>query len=141
MTGAVRARLAAAPVVPTWTAAAHLAALSAFAVARPIFDILNAGTLTEWYFRPLDVVVAGVALTVLPPAVMLAAELAVGLVSRPARHWLHLAFVAGLAAVIAVLAMLLRWRRSGAAGLAGPAPRALDAVEARRLEAELDRLR
>jgi hypothetical protein len=84
----------------TWAAAAHLVALSAFGLAKPVLNILNAGTLIEWYLRPLDIVLAAIAIVVLPPAVLLLIELAAGLVSWQLRYWVHLAFVAGLSYLI-----------------------------------------
>jgi hypothetical protein len=49
-----------------------------------------------------EIVLFAVALVLLPPAVLLAVELAVGLFSRPAMLALHLLFVVGLAALVLV---------------------------------------
>jgi Sulfatase len=84
---------------------AHLAALSAFAVAKPFFDILNAGALIEWYLTRLDVVVIAIGLVVVPPAVLLLAELAAGAASWKLRYWVHLVFVGLLCYLIAAYAL------------------------------------
>jgi hypothetical protein len=86
-------------------AAAHLAALSAFAVAKPFFDILTAGALIEWYLTPVDVLVIAIGLVVVPPAVLVLVELAAGAASWKLRYWLHLAFVGLLCYLIAAYAL------------------------------------
>ena len=88
-------------------AGAHLAALSALAFAQPLFDILGKNPA---FFAVRDssarqIVLFAVALTVLPPAVLLGAEMLVGLVSRTAAWVLHLVFVAGLVAMIVLRAL------------------------------------
>ncbi len=79
-----------------WTTAAHLAALSAFAIAKPLFDMLDGGTLIEWNYRPFDVVLVGFGLLIVPPALMLALELVARAIDWRAGYWLHLLLIAGL---------------------------------------------
>ena len=63
---------------------AHLAALSSFAVAQPLFDLLRKSP--EFFAArgapAFDVVSFAVALVALPPALLLAVELLAGLVDR-----------------------------------------------------------
>jgi Sulfatase len=86
---------------------AHLAALSAFAVAQPLFDLLGRNPdffavrgSTRW-----DIVLFGLVVVVLPPAILIAVEAVAHLVSPRARDVLHLVFVAGLAGVIVIQAL------------------------------------
>jgi hypothetical protein len=83
---------------------AHLAALSAFAVAQPLFDLLGESPdffavrgSTRW-----DIVLFALAVVLVPPAGLIAVEAAAGLVSTQLRRALHLLFVAGLAGVVIV---------------------------------------
>ncbi|MGH3036017.1 MAG: sulfatase-like hydrolase/transferase [Gaiellaceae bacterium] len=83
---------------------AHLAALSAFAFAQPLFDLLDDSAdffavrgSSRW-----EIVLFAVAVILLPPAALLLVEALAGLVSRRLREVLHLVFVGGLAAVVAV---------------------------------------
>jgi len=83
---------------------AHLAALSAFAVAQPLFDLLGESPdffavrgSTRW-----DIVLFALAVVLVPPAGLIAVEAAAGLVSERLRRALHLVFVAGLAGVVMV---------------------------------------
>ena len=94
---------------------AHLAALSSFAVAQPLFALLHKSPefLAARGALGFDIVSFAVILVVLPPALLLAVELIAGLVDRRARRALHLAFVAALAALVAAGAI----NRSG--GVAG----------------------
>ena len=81
---------------------AHLAALCALAFAQPIFDILgkNPAFFAVRGSSSSEIVLFALALTFLPPLLLIALELAVGLVSAPAAWALHLVLVAGLVAVI-----------------------------------------
>ena len=94
---------------------AHLAALSSFAVAQPLFALLHKSPefLAARGALGFDIVSFAIILVVLPPALLLAVELIAGLVDRRARRALHLAFVAALAALVAAGAI----NRSG--GVAG----------------------
>jgi hypothetical protein len=113
-------------------AGAHLAALSALAFAQPLFDILGKNPA---FFAVRDssagqIVLFAVAVTLLPPAVLLGAEVLAGLVSRTAAWVLHLVFVAGLVAVIVLHALTKADALSGlgslvAAALVGVAAAAL----------------
>lgn len=83
---------------------AHLAALSAFAVAQPLFDLLGKSPdffavrgSTRW-----DIVLFALAVVLVPPAVLIAVEALASVVSRPLQRALHLVFVAGLAGVVIV---------------------------------------
>src|SRR5205085_623877 len=68
-----------------------------------------------------QIVLFALALTVLPPAVLLGAEVLVGLVSRTAAGVLHLFFVAGLVAVIVLHALTKAAAVSGLAALVAAA--------------------
>ena len=85
-------------------AAVHLAALSAFAVAKPFLDLLTAGTLLEWNYRPIDVAVVAVGILLLPPLLLLALELMAGAFGWRTRYWLHLILVVALVYLIAAYA-------------------------------------
>ena len=83
---------------------AHLAALSAFAVAQPLFDLLGESPdffavrgSTRW-----EIVLFALAVVLVPPAGLIAVEAAAGLISEQLRRVLHLVFVAGLAGVVIV---------------------------------------
>jgi sulfatase-like protein len=86
---------------------AHLAALSAFALAQPLLDILgkNAAFFAVRGSSSLQIVLFALAVTFALPAALLAVELAVDLLSRPLADALHLAFVAGLGAVVVLHAL------------------------------------
>jgi hypothetical protein len=86
---------------------AHLAVLSSFALAQPLFDLLRGSPefLAARGALGFDVVSFAVILVTLPPALLLACELLAGLIDRRARRGLHLAFVATLAALIAAQAL------------------------------------
>jgi hypothetical protein len=112
----VTATVPAARPVAAWRGAAlratlwdygHLAVLSTFALAQPLFALLRESPefLAARGALGFDVVSFAVILVVLPPALLLAVELLAGLVDRRARRALHLAFVAALAALIAALAL------------------------------------
>jgi hypothetical protein len=83
-------------------AGAHLAALSAFAFAQPLFDLLSD---SPAFFAAhgstgADVIVFALALTLVPAGVLLALEALAGLVDDRLRVGLHLFFVAGLSALV-----------------------------------------
>ncbi len=93
--------------VPLATAALHLGALSALAIAQPLFDLISknpdflaARALIGW-----QVVALGAALVLVPPLLVLGIEALAGLVSRALRVVLHLLFVALLVALIAIQAL------------------------------------
>jgi hypothetical protein len=85
----------------------HLAVLSAFALAQPLFNLLsdNPEFFAARGSTASEIIVFGVLLVLVPPAILLAIELLAGLVSEPARHVVHLVFIAGLAAVVFVQAL------------------------------------
>lgn len=83
---------------------AHLAVLSAFALAQPLFDLFskNAEFFAVRRSSPLEIVGFALAVTFLPPLAMLAVEAPAGLASPVLRRALHLVFVAGLTGLIAI---------------------------------------
>lgn len=85
---------------------AHLLVLSAFAVSQPLFDILSRHA--EFFAvrgsTTFDIVVFALAVTFLPAAVLLAAELVASALDGRAGFALHLLFVGGLAALFAIQA-------------------------------------
>jgi sulfatase-like protein len=95
------------PIQPLARAGLHLATLSAFAFAEPLFDILgkNPAFFAVRDSSGREIVLFALALTLIPPALLLAAELVAGLVSRLGAWVLHLVFVAGLTAVIVLHAL------------------------------------
>ena len=93
--------------MPLPVAGLHLGALSALAVAQPLFDLISknpdflvARTLIGW-----QVVALGLVLVLVPPLLALAIEALLGLVSRPLRAVLHLLFVALFVALVAIQAL------------------------------------
>jgi hypothetical protein len=82
----------------------HLSALWAFAFAQPLLDLL--GKSPEFFVARQntagDIVIFALALTIVPPLLMLVAEALATLVDRRAYRALHLAFVALLVAAIAL---------------------------------------
>ena len=83
--------------------AAHLLALSAIAVAQPVLDLLG-GSPTFFVAHtagPAEVLLVGLLVIVVVPAVLITAELAVGLVSARWAWRVHLVLVAGLGGLIA----------------------------------------
>jgi hypothetical protein len=94
-------------VVALPTAALHLGALSALAIAQPLFDLVSsnpdflaARALIGW-----EVVALGLVLVLVPPLLALGVEALAGLASRPLRVLLHLLFMALLVALIAIQAL------------------------------------
>ena len=76
---------------------AHLAALSAFAVAQPLFDLLGESPdffavrgSSRW-----DIVLFALAVVLVPPAALFTVEALAGLVSEQLRQALHLLLSAG----------------------------------------------
>jgi hypothetical protein len=85
----------------------HLAVLSAFALAQPLFNLLsdNPEFFAARGSTATDVIVFAVLLVVLPPALGLAIELLIGLAGPGPRRIAHLVLMALLAAVIFVQAL------------------------------------
>src|SRR5438093_333883 len=96
---------------------AQLLAASGFAFAQPLFDILgkNAEFFAAHGSTPGDIVLFALVVAFAPALLLLAAELVVGAVSRPAGLALHYFFLAGLGAVFGVQAL----KRSGVDGTVG----------------------
>jgi len=86
---------------------AHLAALSAFALAQPLFSLLkdNPEFFAARGSSGFDIISFSILLVLLPPLVLLAIELLVGLASRRAQSAVHLFFVALLVALVALQAL------------------------------------
>jgi hypothetical protein len=84
----------------------HLAVLSSFALAQPIFDLLgrNAEFFVVRRSTSWDVVVFAVGITLVPPLVLLAIELVTGLAHPKARLIIHLGAVALLTGLFALQA-------------------------------------
>ena len=94
-------------MVPLPRAALHLGALSALAIAQPLFDLISknpdflaARALIGW-----QVVGLGLTLVLVPPLLAVGAEALAGLARRTLRAVLHLLFVALLVALIAIQAL------------------------------------
>lgn len=85
----------------------HLAALSAFALAQPLFNLLSENP--EFFAArgatPSEIIVLALLMVLVPPIVLIAVELPAGLVSARLRQGMHLAFVGFLAAVVFVQAL------------------------------------
>ena len=98
---------------------AHLTALSAFALAQPLLDILgkNAAFFAVRGSSSTQIVLFALAVTFALPAALLAVELAVDLFSRPLAGALHLVFVAGLSAVVVLHALTKADALSGVGAL------------------------
>ncbi|MGZ4256370.1 MAG: sulfatase-like hydrolase/transferase [Gaiellaceae bacterium] len=98
---------------------ARLTVLSCFALAEPLLDIL--GRNPEFFSvrrsTSTQIVLFALFLVLVPPAVLLAAELLVRVFSRHAADVLHVGFVAGLVAVIVLHALTNRSSLSGASAL------------------------
>ena len=93
---------------------AHLLAVSGFALARPLFDLLgkNAEFFAVRGSTPGDIVLFALVVTFVPALVLLVIEVLVGLVSEAAATVLHHVFLGFLAAVFGVQAL----KRSGVDG-------------------------
>jgi hypothetical protein len=85
----------------------NLAVLWTFAVAQPLFSLLkdNPEFFAARGSSGWDVISFSVLLVVLPPLVLLAIELLLGLLGRSARRGVHLTFIAALVALIAAQAL------------------------------------
>jgi hypothetical protein len=99
----------------TLTRGAQLTVLSAFALAEPLLDIL--GRNPEFFAvrrsTSGQIVLFALALILVPPAVLLAVELLVGIASRGAAELVHLVFIALLVAVIGLHVFANRTALSG----------------------------
>ncbi len=97
--------------------AAHLAALWALAVAQPLFDLLgrNPDFFVARGNTAGDILLFAFVFTLVPPALMLAAEALAAWVSPRARWLLHLALLGLLSTVLAMV--VLKHLISGPAGL------------------------
>ena len=86
---------------------AHLLALSAFALAQPLFDILgkNAEFFAVRGSTPADIVLFALVITIAPALLLFAVELAAGAIDSRAGLALHLLFVGSLTAVFAIQAL------------------------------------
>jgi hypothetical protein len=82
---------------------AGLAVLWSFSVAQPLFDLLhdNPEFFAARGSSGFDVISFSVLLLVVPPALLLAVELAVGLAGSKARQGAHLVLLAGLVVLLA----------------------------------------
>jgi hypothetical protein len=84
---------------PGWKGAlwnfAHLAVLSAFALAQPLFNLL--GKNPEFFAArgspQVDIITFGILVVLVPPAILLGIELLAGLVHPPLRQALHVLFI------------------------------------------------
>jgi Sulfatase len=85
----------------------NLAVLWTFAVAQPLFDLLkdNPEFFAARGSSGFDIVSFSVLLVVLPPALLLAIELLLGLIRPVVREGAHMAFLGVLAALIAAQAL------------------------------------
>ena len=98
---------------------AQLLVLNGFALAQPLLDILskNPAFFAIRRSTSTEIVFFALFLVFVPPAVLLAAELLVGLASPRAAEVLHLVFVAGLVAVVALHALTSDSSLTGAGSL------------------------
>ena len=94
-------------VPPVVLDAAHVAALSAFAIARPIFDLLSdsAQFFAVRGSTSAEIIAFAVTVVLAPFLVALVLEGLVGLAGERPRRVVHLVFVGGLVALIAVRAL------------------------------------
>ena len=94
------------PISPLWRGM-HLAVLWAFALVQPLLDLLggNAEFFVARGNGAADVIVFGLALTLLPPLALLGLEALVGLASKRAAWLLHLGLVGLLAGMFALLVL------------------------------------
>jgi hypothetical protein len=84
-----------------------IAVLWTFAVAQPLFDLLkdNPEFFAARGSTGFDVISWSVLVVALPPALLLALELLIGLAGRTARQAAHLVLIGGLVALIAAQAL------------------------------------
>jgi Sulfatase len=87
--------------------ALHLAVLSSFAFAQPLFDLLgrNAAFFAVRGSGRWQIVAFALGVTVIPPLILVAAEVAAGFVRPVLQQALHLVFLAALTAVVALEAL------------------------------------
>ena len=80
----------------------HLFALSGFAVAQPLFDLLgrHGAFFVAQRSQPIDLLAVAVLLCVPLPAILFAVERCAGWCSPRGRRWLHLVWIAALALLI-----------------------------------------
>jgi hypothetical protein len=85
----------------------NLAVLWTFAVAQPLFDLLkdNPEFFAARGSSGFDIVSFSVLLVVLPPAILLAIELLLGLIRPEVREAAHIVFIGALVALIAAQAL------------------------------------
>jgi hypothetical protein len=85
----------------------NLAVLWCFAVAQPLFDLLkdNPEFFAARGSSGFDIISFSVLLVVVPPALLLAVELLVGLAGRGPRRAAHVVLIAGLVTLIAAQAL------------------------------------
>src|SRR4029453_13420221 len=85
----------------------NLAVLLTFAVAQPLFDLLkdNPEFFAARGSSGFDIISFSVLLVVLPPAILLAIELLLGLIRPEVRQAAHIVFLGALVALIAVQAL------------------------------------
>lgn len=109
-----------------WTYAAHLFAMTAFAVAQPLYDMFGkyADFFTAHEARAWDLVLLVVLLSFLLPLALLAFEAIAGAIYRPAWQAIHAVLLALLAAVTALpilgrIENLPGWLTILAAGVVG----------------------
>jgi predicted pyridoxine 5'-phosphate oxidase superfamily flavin-nucleotide-binding protein len=101
----------------------HLGALSALAVAQPLFDILGRNP-TFFAVRGssgTEIVLFALALVLVPPAALLLVELAATLADARLGRGVHLALVAGLVGLLLLQALAKAERPDGPAALAAAA--------------------
>ncbi len=94
-----------APPLPI--AGLHLLALCTFAVAQPLFDLLkdNPEFFAARGSSGFDIITFSVLLVVLPPLILLAIELLLGLIGEDARRVAHAVLLGALVVLIAAQAL------------------------------------
>jgi hypothetical protein len=103
----LRARARRLRVPPLVVDAAHIAALSGFAIAQPLFDLLE-GSAQFFGVRgstSTEIVVFGLVVVLTPFFVALLLEGLVGIAGEAPRRALHIVFVGGLVALISLRAL------------------------------------
>ena len=85
----------------------HLAVLCSFALAQPLFNLLqdNPEFFAARGSTAGEIIVFALLLVIVPPVVLFAIEFAVGLVSEPARRIVHVVLCGGVASVIFIQAL------------------------------------
>ena len=117
---------------------AHLAVLSALALAQPLFDILgkNAAFFAVRGSTGTDIVLFGLGLILLPPLMLVVVEAGAGALNKTLAQALHLLFVGGLVALLALSVLTSSDALGGKAALAvAAAAGAAAALAYRRLRA------